>query len=154
LIKHRDERVVAPGARPVPSGDAEDQDLKARETSLGSSGPSPQPPGYQIVLGRDTIVSLTQATDLIPPRRRGRKTNVSTLFRWSTSGCRGIVLPTLQCGGTRCTSVEAVQWSFEALTELSRGGASRTAGIPLRRSPSRRRRGSEAAGKRLEQMGA
>lgn len=99
-------------------------------------------------------MSLTQAAGLIPPRRRGRKTNVSTLYRWSTSGCRGIIMPTIQCGGTRCTSVEGIQWFFEALTQLSRGEVSQTPGIPLRRSPSQRRRESEQAGKRLEQMGA
>ncbi len=99
-------------------------------------------------------MSLTQAAGLIPPRRRGRKTNVLTLYRWLTSGCRGIIMPTIQCGGTRCTSVEGIQWFFEALTQLSRGEMSRTPDIPLRRSPSRRRRESEQAGKRLEQMGA
>jgi hypothetical protein len=100
-------------------------------------------------------MSLAQAAALIPPRRRGRKTHVSTLFRWSTSGCRGIVMPTIQCGGTRCTSVEGIQWFFEQLTELSRDrGKAETAAIPLRRSPSRRRRESEEAGRQLEQMGA
>jgi hypothetical protein len=117
-----------------------------------SSGPSL----YQIILGRDTIVTLTQATALIPPRRRGRKASVSTLFRWSNSGCRGVVLPTLQCGGTRCTSFEALQWFFEMLGQVGRGRGAQAgpAGIPLRRSPAQRRRAAEAAGKRLEKMGA
>jgi hypothetical protein len=120
------------------------------------SGSSSWLSGYRIVLGCDTIVSLTQAAGLIPPRRRGRKTSVSTLFRWSTSGCLGIVMPTIQCGGTRCTSVEAIQWFFEQLTESSRGrgGTARTAAGPQRRTPFRRRLESEEAGRRLEQMGA
>jgi hypothetical protein len=118
--------------------------------------PSVQRSAYRILLGRDTVVTLTQAAPLIPARRRGRKTHVSTLFRWSNSGCRGIVLPTIQCGGTRCTSIEALQWFCEMLTELSQdpGGKIETAGAPLRRSLSQRRRESEAAGKQLEKMGA
>jgi hypothetical protein len=155
LVEHRGERGIDRGARTEPCDDAEDRNPKARATTRKSSGPSPRPPGYQIVLGQDTIVSLTQAAGLIPPRRRGRKTHASTLFHWSTAGCRGIVMPTIQCGGTRCTSVEAIQWFFEQLTELSRDrGKVENTAISLQRSPSRRRRESEDAGRRLEQMGA
>ena len=120
------------------------------------AGASLRRSGYQIALGRDTIVTLTQAAALIPPRRRGRKTSVSTLFRWSKSGCRGVILPTIQVGGSRCTSTEALQWFCEVLTELSQdpGRKAEATDMPLRRSPSQRRRESEAAGKRLEQMGA
>ncbi len=145
MANNRGKATGGPGPRPAPGDDAE---------SLRAT-----PPGrtmYQIILGRDTIVTLTQATALVPPRRRGRKTSVSTFFRWSTHGCRGLLLPTLQCGGTRCTSVEAVQWSFEHLTELSRTHCARveTARVSASRSPSQRRRSSEEAAKRLERMGA
>jgi hypothetical protein len=101
-------------------------------------------------------VTLAQAAALIPPRRRGRKTHVSTLYRWSTTGCRGVVLPTIQVGGSRCTSAEALQWFCEVLTELSHdpGGQAGAEVLPLRCSPAQRRRESEAAGERLEQMGA
>ena len=70
--------------------------------------------------------------------------------------CQGNILPTLQCGGTHCTSVEAIQWFFEALSELSltHGAKVETTGVPVLRSPTQRRRASEDAGKRLEQMGA
>ena len=64
-------------------------------------------------------------------------------------------MPTLQCGGTRCTSVEGLQWFFEKLTELSQshGAESAAAVTRLQRRPSQRRRESEDAGRRLEQMG-
>ncbi len=145
MAENRRKTTGGPGARPAPGDDTESPGAK-------TSGRT----GYQIVLGRDTIMTLTQATALVPPRRRGRKTSVSTFFRWSTNGCRGLVLPTLQCGGTRCTSVEAIQWFFEALSELSltHGAKVETTGVPVLRSPSQRRRASEDAGKRLEQMGA
>jgi hypothetical protein len=51
--------------------------------------------------------------------------------------------------------MEAIQWFFEQLTELSRDrGNAETAATSLRRSPYQRRRQSEEAGRRLEQMGA
>jgi hypothetical protein len=145
LAKNRGRTTANPGDRPARGDDKESPGAK-----------TPGRTAYQIVLDRDTIVTLTQATALVPPRRRGRKTSVSTFFRSSTNGCRGLVLPTLQCGGTRCTSVEAIQWFFETLSELSRthNAHVETERVPSLRSPSQRRRASEDAGKLLEQMGA
>lgn len=40
----------------------------------------------------------------------------------STVGCRGIVLETLQTGGTRATSREAVARFFQRLTAAAHGG--------------------------------
>jgi hypothetical protein len=78
-----------------------------------------------------------------------RKTNISTLYRWSTVGCRGVVLETVQIGATRCTSVEALQRFFEG---LSAGGTAVSPAGP--RSSARRARQSEAAGRALERSGA
>ena len=64
----------------------------------------------------ETLVSFNQAAAELPRRRRGRKTNVSTLYRWASAGCRGVVMESLQIGGTRCTSKEALQRFFETLT--------------------------------------
>ena len=66
-------------------------------------------------------IPLTQAARLIPRRRAGRKCNVATLYRWSVVGCRGTVLETIQIGGTRCTSREALQRFFDRLTAQSSG---------------------------------
>jgi Protein of unknown function (DUF1580) len=157
LARIRTTTTIGPGAGSPAGDDSERWDAEAPAPSPWQPGEAPlRRSGYQIVLGRDRIVTLTQAAALIPPRRRGRKTSVSTLFRWSTSGCRGVILPTLQVGGSRCTSAQAMQWFCEVLTELSHdlGGKAGAADLPLRRSPSRRQRESEAAGKRLEQMGA
>lgn len=106
---------------------------------------------------QETIVPLTQAAGELPCRRRGRKTHVSTLYRWATSGCRGVVLETIQIGATRCTSREALQRFFERLSGPRQTGA----GIPgspgtspVRRSQARRLRDSERAGKLLEKAGA
>jgi Protein of unknown function (DUF1580) len=71
----------------------------------------------------ETLLTLKQAADEVPRRRRGRKTHISTLFRWSTVGCRGVVLETIQVGGTRCTSREALQRFFERLSQPVQAGA-------------------------------
>ncbi len=75
----------------------------------------------------ESLVTLTEATKLLPRRRNGRKTkqpsstNVATIYRWSTVGCRGVILETIQCGATRCTSKEALQRFFDALTTQAAG---------------------------------
>ena len=69
----------------------------------------------------EQVVSLTQAAKSkhLPRRRKGKRPHVATLFRWATAGVRGVVLETLQCGGTRCTSVQALQRFFERCTDPS-----------------------------------
>lgn len=67
----------------------------------------------------ERLITLNQATELVPRRRRGRKTNLATVYRWSKSGSRGVVLETIQVAGSRCTSVEALQRFFDALTTVA-----------------------------------
>jgi hypothetical protein len=67
----------------------------------------------------EPAIPLTQATALVPRRRRGRKASVSTLHRWATRGLRGVVLETLQVGGTKCTSRAALQRFFNALSKTA-----------------------------------
>src|SRR5262245_55912039 len=66
---------------------------------------------------QETVIPFSQAADELPRLRRGRKINVSTLYRWSNEGCRGEVLETVQLGATRCTSREALQRFFQRLSE-------------------------------------
>jgi hypothetical protein len=80
----------------------------------------------------EQIVSLTEAAGLLPRRRKGRKPNVATLYRWAKNGCRGVVLETLQVGGTKCTSIEAIQRFCNRLS----GGAA----VPYRTTGSAERR--------------
>jgi hypothetical protein len=105
----------------------------------------------------ESLLSLAQAADELPRRRRGRKTNVSTLYRWSQSGCRGVRLETVQIGATRCTSREALQRFFERLSRAvpeSTNGGGQPALAVSGRTVARRQRQSAEAGKRLEAMGA
>ena len=69
-----------------------------------------------IDLTTETVLSLTQATKLLPQRRKGKRPHVATLYRWASRGLRGVKLETIQIGGTLCTSVPALQRFFEALS--------------------------------------
>lgn len=71
-----------------------------------------------IDIGREELITFAEAAKLLPRRRQGRKLHVSTLHRWCTKGVRGVRLEYLSVGGTRCTSVPALQRFFDALTEL------------------------------------
>ena len=99
----------------------------------------------------ETLISLTEATKGLPRRRRGKKPHISTLYRWSTAGCRGVVLETIQIGGTRCTSKEALGRFFRKLTQNS-GLESGQPETPLRKQR-RRRLEIDAAMRQLEREG-
>src|SRR5262245_31302524 len=105
----------------------------------------------------ETLLSLADAAGTLPRRRKGRKPHVSTLHRWATSGFKGVVLETIQVGGTKCTSEEALQRFFEACSTPRSASppATATAGTPpVRRSTARRQRDATAAAKELERLGA
>src|SRR3954447_13983605 len=102
------------------------------------------------VTASESLLTLAQAADELPRRRRGRKTHVSTIYRWTVSGCRGVILESIQIGGTRCTSREALQRFFDRLT--SAGGTGDAP--PVQRSVTQRQRQSEAAEKKLKELGA
>lgn len=76
---------------------------------------------------REKLISLLEAAGLFPPRRRGRKPHVSCIYRYTTIGYRGIILESVQAGGTRATSREAVARFLKAITEVSVRGAARPA---------------------------
>ncbi|MBN2025123.1 MAG: DUF1580 domain-containing protein [Pirellulales bacterium] len=86
---------------------------------------------------------------MLPARRAGKRPHVSCLYRWSTAGCKGEVLETLQVGGTRCTSREALARFFR---RLSRGLPADRPETPLRHAR-RRRREVAVAVRELEREG-
>jgi hypothetical protein len=93
----------------------------------------------------EQVISLTEAAKLLPRRRRGKRPTVSTLYRWAQVGCKGVVLESIQVGGTRCTSREALARFFQRLT---RGDSP-----ALPRSPARRRYAAAAAERELQREG-
>ncbi len=71
----------------------------------------------------EQVISLTDAAKLIPSRRGGKRTHASCIYRWTTAGCKGVLLESIQCGGTRCTSKEAIVRFFRELTDCERATA-------------------------------
>jgi hypothetical protein len=104
-----------------------------------------------IDVSAEQVVSLTEAAKRLPTRRQGKRPNVATLYRWTAIGCRGLILESCQIGGTRCTSVEALQRFFDALTEATGAPQARQASS---RIPSRQRQAAvEKAERRLAAAG-
>jgi hypothetical protein len=106
----------------------------------------------------EPLISFADAAQSLPRRRRGRKAHISTLYRWTTIGVRGHVLESLQIGGTRCTSREALQRFFEALSQRQAGpvgGGQAGPSVGRRsRTTAQRQRASTSAGRKLAEMGA
>ena len=102
-----------------------------------------------IDISTETILTLAEAANELPRRRRGRKTHISTLYRWTVSGCRGVILESIQIGATRAVSRESLQRFFERLTELRETGEAPS----VLRTPTQRQRQSEAAAKELDRLG-
>jgi hypothetical protein len=106
------------------------------------------------------FITLAEAAKLFPARRAGRKTHVNTLYRWSSSGCKGIRLRTFQCGATRVTTAADVREFVERLTQQRDEGEGDAAGAaapmtpsPGGRTPSQRARGQQQAMKELAAKG-
>ena len=111
-----------------------------------------------IDIALETVITLAQAADELPRRRRERKIHLSTLYRWTTCRCRGLLLETLQIGETRCTSREALQRFFERLSTQCRtepvsmpDSAMRVE--PAKRTLAQRERAAAEAGRKLADIG-
>lgn len=96
-----------------------------------------------IDITKEHVFSLAAGCELLPPRRSGKKADISCLYRWTTIGCRGEVLDSIQIGATRCTSAEALADFF---ARLSRKRATRQT-----QSASSRR--AKTAGAKLDALG-
>jgi len=93
----------------------------------------------------ETLLSLAEAAKSLPRRRGGRPVHISCAYRWTKTGCRGVILESIQIGGTRCTSKEALARFFQRLTH--------TDSQPAAPTPARRRRAAEAAERELIREG-
>ena len=73
-----------------------------------------------INLESEDVVSLSDAAKSLPRRRGGCKPHLKTLYRWTLHGCRGVLLESIQVGGTRCTSHQAIQRFCDRLSNFGR----------------------------------
>jgi hypothetical protein len=96
---------------------------------------------------RENLLSLTEAANRLPIRRGGKRPHVSCLYRWTTSGCRGVVLESISIGGTRCTSAEAMQRFFDRLSQPPAESA------PPGQAQAIRMKLNEEAARQLERLG-
>ena len=99
----------------------------------------------------EQVISLTEAAKHLPKRRANKRPNVATMYRWISSGVKGIRLEYIVIGGTRCTSREALQRFFDALTAQAESGRAPVPTPP--RMSVQRRKQIEAAEKRLQVAG-
>lgn len=103
-----------------------------------------------IDISKEKLLSFTEAASLIPKSPAGKKCNLVTIYRWSNQGLRGIRLEFICVGGGRCTSREALQRFFDALTAKANG---QPAPELAPRYTAQRRREIKAAEQRLEKAG-
>jgi hypothetical protein len=66
-----------------------------------------------ICMSRMELIEIPVAVEHVT----GRRPNLSTGWRWSTKGCRGIRLETVIVGGKRLTTVEMVRAFIRATTD-------------------------------------
>jgi hypothetical protein len=99
-----------------------------------------------------TLEEACQCPLLTMSRRSKRSIPYSTLYRWVSRGVKGgVVLESIVIGGVRMVSEDAIKRFIEAATE-ARQYKPRKPGITAR-TPTQRRRASEASSKRLKAKG-
>lgn len=76
-----------------------------------------------INIASEDILTPTQACEWLPRRRAGKKTSLSTICRWINAGVAGVRLETIHLGGVRCTSKQALQRFFDAVSAARAGDA-------------------------------
>jgi hypothetical protein len=83
------------------------------------------------------------------PWHLGRKLSLSTWYRLTTRGFRGVVLESVQSGSVRCTSTAAIARFVERCTQLRESGTAPS----ISRTVTQRQKQSEAAAKALSLLG-
>jgi hypothetical protein len=76
--------------------------------------------GIDITL--ENLIRLSEVPKLpfMPLTKNGKPIALSTVYRWVLGGTGGVKLESLKVGGTLCTSVEALQRFFDALSGSGR----------------------------------
>jgi hypothetical protein len=69
-----------------------------------------------IDVARESVFSFGEAARYVGKLKGTKPIALQTLWRWATRGCSGVVLETIFVGGMRCTSKEALQRFFDAVT--------------------------------------
>lgn len=76
------------------------------------------------------LMPLAAAARLLPPRRAGRPTSPSTLFRWATRGVHGVRLKTWRLGRNLLTTSAALEAFIQESTAAVETANSDAAKVP------------------------
>jgi hypothetical protein len=102
-----------------------------------------------IDIHEETVIPVREIPARIPDNpRTGKKVNLATVFRWSQRGVRGIKLETILIGGTRHSSLEALQRFSDRATAVADGATS-----AIVSTPPARRKAHEKASRELDEAG-
>lgn len=93
----------------------------------------------------NNLLTLREAVQELPRKRRGRTIHRSTIYRWATTGVHGVRLETVKIGGQLYTTIEAL----ERFTMQCSGADTRRE----KHTPHRRQRAIEQAERRLDELG-
>jgi hypothetical protein len=66
----------------------------------------------------EEVLTFSKAAARLPERRKGSRPHLATFYRWAERGIRGVRLESIQIGGTRCTSTQALQRFFDRLSGI------------------------------------
>jgi hypothetical protein len=107
-----------------------------------------------IDLFSEDIVSFRDAAKKLPCKRQGKRPHVATLHRWCNAGFNNVRLEYAMLGGTRVTSLQALQRFSDSLTAAAEGNRS-ASNVAARPSKISKRREKEigAAEQRLARAG-
>ena len=64
----------------------------------------------------EDFFSLRDVATMLPKRSDGKPIHFNTIYRWATSGLRGVVLETTPMGGRLMTTKDAVSRFFQQLS--------------------------------------
>jgi hypothetical protein len=96
----------------------------------------------------ETLIALADWPERLPRRRGGRKAHRSTIHRWCSVGCRGVVVEVVQVASTKCASPAAMCRFFAAVA------AAAPANPQPARTPRQRQRDIDRADRELDAAGA
>lgn len=107
-----------------------------------------------IDVNHEQLLTLPEAARAVPPVG-GKRPHTSTLFRWTRKGVRGgIKLDSVRIGRKLCTSREALDRFFEAVTNAPTPEPDKQSAAPdWSRTPKQREHAIDAASKRMQARG-
>jgi len=103
-----------------------------------------------IDLATEELLSLRQACQLLPRRRKGKRPSYACVWRWARKGCHGTRLETIKIGSMLFTSIQAVQRFCDTITAKDNGPCGDSAVL---RTPSQRERQIRKADEDLRREG-